>query len=181
MCKAILLFVAFTSELMHCQASSGHAHTPVVAAVVAKNYVVAWNVPGSHSHGGNKTEDHGMAAGTEVGLGKNLIVNINDKVTFKWSGDSHDLQEMKGLKELTACNFNGSTSLSANGTNKTYTLPTGVAKTFYLSCSVVGHCGAKQMLIVNITAVKPTSPSSSAGSVMLPAFGLLAVLAAIGV
>lgn len=178
MCKTIVLCLAFTSELLHCQAGgdAGHGHA-APAPVVPKNHLVAWAIPGSHAHGNGTMESHG-STGFEVGVDKTLKVNTKDNVTFKWTGAMmHDIQEMKSMAHLKACNFTGATSLMAKGANKTYMLPTGVAKTFYLSCSVPGHCAGKQVVIVEVTTPKA---SASAGFVMLPAFGLLAVLATIG-
>merc|ERR1739848_322387 len=110
----------------------GHDSAPTPSP---SSHTVKWILPGVHTHGGGEETSHEMAV--EIGVGKKLSVNVDDDVTFQWDS-MHSLTEMAGETQLNDCDFTGATDLVDAKATATYTLPTDVAKTFYLSCNVYG-------------------------------------------
>jgi len=153
--KACIVAAMLTS----CRAGGDHDAAPAPAPRVAQKHVVDWYIPGAQSDDGHN-HDHGTATDS-VGENKILSVIVGDTVHFQWTNVSHDVTQMADKQHLDSCNFAGSSALQTSATTATYNMPTSTAGTHYITCSVSGHCAAKQKLIVKVTDAPAVASSAS--------------------
>jgi len=172
--KALVLAAMLPFSFASGDHDHGHAATPA-AASVAKTHTVQWYIPGVHSHGGSGgQEDHGT---DNVGEGKKMSVVVGDTVSFQWKDERHDVTKMADKAHLDSCDFTGSTVLRAAAETATYNMAETAVGTHYISCSVSGHCAAKQKVICEVKAAAPVTAAASGACRVILTMGLVVLVA----
>lgn len=173
--KALVLAAMLPFSFAGGDHDHGHAATSA-AASAAKTHTVQWYIPGVHSHGHGGSgghEDHGT---DNVGEGEKMSVVVGDTVSFQWKDKRHDVTKMADKAHLDSCNFTGSTVLRAAAETATYNMAASAVGTHYISCSVSGHCAAKQKVIVEVKAAAPVTAAASGASRAMLTMGLVVLV-----